>query len=277
MHRLQAPRAGNELTMIPQIDSPVVIDQKLARQHNPCILEEEDFGIYDMPTHNILETQKRCTCSSTCSLRFTRDYHQDYTDDKQQTADYFSKMKPVLQPGDDLEQPSEEDEILLPYYVFGFVLRSRRWAKLHVSNIEDIEYNSSFEKLVLPRGHTKTIKALVQDHSRGPKSEKDSQDVEVTMDLVKGKGKGLIILLHGAPGVGKTSTAECIADFTKRPLYPITCGDIGSVAELVEENLQKAFQLAHKWGCVLLLDEAEYVRHFALSMKMSLTTSSAYS
>jgi len=64
-------------------------------------------------------------------------------------------------------------------------------------------------------------------------------------------------LLHGEPGVGKTSTAETIADFTKRPLYPITCGDIGSQAEKVEENLERTFQLAHKWGCVLLLDEAE--------------------
>lgn len=70
-------------------------------------------------------------------------------------------------------------------------------------------------------------------------------------------GKGVIILLHGEPGVGKTSTAECIADYTSRPLYPITCGDIGETADDVESNLEKTFQLAHKWGCVLLLDEAE--------------------
>lgn len=70
-------------------------------------------------------------------------------------------------------------------------------------------------------------------------------------------GKGVIILLHGEPGVGKTSTAECIADYTSRPLYPITCGDIGETADEVERNLEKTFQLAHKWGCVLLLDEAE--------------------
>ena len=80
------------------------------------------------------------------------------------------------------------------------------------------------------------------------------------MDLVRGKGKGLIILLHGAPGVGKTSTAECVADHTKRPLFPITCGDIGETAEKVEASLESSFQLAHRWGCVLLLDEAEYVR-----------------
>ncbi|KAJ5999284.1 hypothetical protein N7451_007094 [Penicillium sp. IBT 35674x] len=73
----------------------------------------------------------------------------------------------------------------------------------------------------------------------------------------QGKGKGLIILLHGEPGVGKTSTAECVADHTKRPLFPVTCGDIGDNAEFVEKNLERNFQLAHKWGCVLLLDEAD--------------------
>lgn len=57
--------------------------------------------------------------------------------------------------------------------------------------------------------------------------------------------------------MGKTSTAECVADNTKRPLFPITCGDIGDTATDVEKNLESSFQLAHKWGCVLLLDEAD--------------------
>ncbi len=36
-------------------------------------------------------------------------------------------------------------------------------------------------------------------------------------------------------------------------------GDIGETAETVEERLENHFQLAHHWGCVLLLDEAELV------------------
>ncbi|OJJ46459.1 hypothetical protein ASPZODRAFT_32962, partial [Penicilliopsis zonata CBS 506.65] len=77
-------------------------------------------------------------------------------------------------------------------------------------------------------------------------------------DVVRGKGKGLIILLHGSPGVGKTSTAECVAAHTGRPLFPITCGDLGGTsAQEVEENLERFFELAMKWGCVLLLDEAD--------------------
>lgn len=77
------------------------------------------------------------------------------------------------------------------------------------------------------------------------------------MDLVKGKGKGLVILLHGLPGVGKILTAETVAAHTGRPLYPITCGDIGETARDVQLNLEHHFRLAHKWGCVLLLDEAD--------------------
>jgi SpoVK/Ycf46/Vps4 family AAA+-type ATPase len=68
----------------------------------------------------------------------------------------------------------------------------------------------------------------------------------------------LIILLHGVPGVGKTSTAECVAASTPRPLFPITCGDIGaSSAQEVEESLEGYFELARKWGCMLLLDKAD--------------------
>jgi SpoVK/Ycf46/Vps4 family AAA+-type ATPase len=77
-------------------------------------------------------------------------------------------------------------------------------------------------------------------------------------DVVKGTGKGLIILLHGAPGVGKTSTAECVAANAGRPLFPVTCGDLGTeTAQEVEENLEKFFALARRWNYVLLLDEVD--------------------
>ena len=36
-----------------------------------------------------------------------------------------------------------------------------------------------------------------------------------------------------------------------------TTGDIGYRPDEVETKLDKLFNLAHKWGCVLLLDEAD--------------------
>jgi signal recognition particle GTPase len=65
--------------------------------------------------------------------------------------------------------------------------------------------------------------------------------IQNRIDMMQSSGRGLIILLHGVPGVGKTSTAgkqskrkgwvqtlileqECVAANTGRPLFPITCG-----------------------------------------------------
>lgn len=65
------------------------------------------------------------------------------------------------------------------------------------------------------------------------------------------------ILLISCSGVGKTSTAECVAAANGKPLLPITCGDLGLSPKDVEENLEFHFRLAQSWDCVLLLDEAD--------------------
>jgi hypothetical protein len=51
--------------------------------------------------------------------------------------------------------------------------------------------------------------------------------------------------------------AECIAEFTGRPLLSLTCGDLGNNETSVEEHLSKWFKLAERWGAVMLLDEAD--------------------
>ncbi len=114
--------------------------------------------------------------------------------------------------------------------------------------------NPGFDDLVIFDEYKKIVKALVTSHALGSGPDRRERQ---QMDLIRGKGKGLIILLHGVPGVGKTSTAESVASYTGRPLFPITCGDIGQTASDVEKNLEATFLLARKWGCVLLLDEAD--------------------
>lgn len=76
-------------------------------------------------------------------------------------------------------------------------------------------------------------------------------------DLIGNKGNGLIMLLYGPPGTGKTFTAESVAEIAKKPLYAVTCGDIGTKPEQVEKYLQSVFYLGKIWNCVVLLDEAE--------------------
>ena len=76
---------------------------------------------------------------------------------------------------------------------------------------EIVEQDEGFSSLVLPRGHKETLLALVETHSKGSKLVSQQKSAERQIDLVRGKGKGLTILLRGEPGVGKTSTAECVA------------------------------------------------------------------
>lgn len=64
----------------------------------------------------------------------------------------------------------------------------------------------------------------------------------------------IVILLHGPPGTGKTLTAESVAEFSKRPLYRLTSGDIGTDPEMVEKSLEHIFYLGSIWkagSCLL--------------------------
>lgn len=96
---------------------------------------------------------------------------------------------------------------------------------------------------------SKTKNAANEDHRSAP--------TPWTADFVENKGKGLVFLLHGKPGVGKTYTAECIAQYVQRPLLTVTCADIGVGPSEVEENLRGWFKKARSWDAIMLLDEAD--------------------
>lgn len=149
---------------------------------------------------------------------------------------------------------AEDELMLLPSRVMGYVLRERIFAPLDLRYLSNVSADpEGFNDLELPGGHKEMVQALVREHFQGKSSESGQEDY----DIIAGKGRGLIILLHGVPGVGKTSTAECVAAFTGRPLFPITCGDLGTTATSVEDSLRDKFHLASTWNCVLLLDEAD--------------------
>ncbi|KAL3443418.1 P-loop containing nucleoside triphosphate hydrolase protein [Aspergillus insuetus] len=144
--------------------------------------------------------------------------------------------------------PSVEFQLLLPATIPGFGFHDKKWINLLVEQIQEIEWNAeAFKHLVLKSTKKELIEALVDKHTAAS----DSNDV------IQGKGNGLILLLHGGPGTGKTLTAESVAELTCKPLYRVTCGDIGTNAEDVERYLESVLYLGTIWQCVVLLDEAD--------------------
>jgi hypothetical protein len=76
-------------------------------------------------------------------------------------------------------------------------------------------------------------------------------------DLIRGKHGGVVILAHGGPGVGKTLTAEVYAEETRRPLYVLELGELGTNVAGVEKNLGRVFARVARWNAVLQFDECE--------------------
>jgi len=76
-------------------------------------------------------------------------------------------------------------------------------------------------------------------------------------DVIAGKGKGIIVLLCGPPGVGKTLTAESIAEEMKVPLYMMSARDLGFDFKHIEPKLQTVMEIVTRWKAILLIDEAD--------------------
>lgn len=118
-----------------------------------------------------------------------------------------------------------------------------------IDRVSEFEWNeTAFESLVMEKTLKKTMFRLVTAHSSR------TSDFD---DFVKGKGKGLIGLLQGPPGSGKTLTAEAIAETAKMPLYMVSSGALGAGPMEIHINLTKILHLAAHWKAVLLLDEAD--------------------
>ena len=116
------------------------------------------------------------------------------------SRNFISGMK-VYHSGTEANSSLSDEELMICYpWLPGFSLELKKWAQFSVANITEIVYNDkAFESLVLPDKQKKLISSLMerQDHQQD-----DGFD-----DLIQGKGRGLIFLLHGPPGVGKTYTA----------------------------------------------------------------------
>jgi hypothetical protein len=151
------------------------------------------------------------------------------------------------------------DYAILPRRVLAYVLRERKFARLDVQAIQQQTQcrRATLDDIKMKASHRTIIRSTVSSHFDKKEKERNHDIPVYQPDVIQGKGKGVVILLHGAPGVGKTCTAEAVASENEKPLFPITCGDLGVSPHTVEKTLKDIFRYAHLWDCVLLLDEAD--------------------
>lgn len=161
------------------------------------------------------------------------------------------KMDEICGPDEQTDREFTEEELLIASpVVLGFAFSEKLWLEFTVSGIRDIEWNEgAFDSLVLPDNQKTIVKALVESHTFHA-----AQNID---DVIQGKGRGLVAVLHGPPGTGKTLTAEGIAELLRCPLYMVSAGELGTNPRELESELNKILDIAHSWGAVLLLDEAD--------------------
>ncbi|GME40379.1 hypothetical protein BDV95DRAFT_572261 [Neofusicoccum parvum] len=186
----------------------------------------------------------------------------------------YSKINPLTAKG-----LTEHQYFICDRRVEAFLFKHREWRDLDISGIKPARYDKNILDTLVLEPHVKNmIQSLTAKYLKGLHAEEakersldeqgkaldlgPSDETAWSADFVKGKGEGLIFLLHGKPGVGKTYTAECIAANAERPLLTLTCADIGTDPSLIEATLMRWFKRARSWNAIMLIDEADiYMEH----------------
>ncbi|KAK3705883.1 hypothetical protein LTR37_013036 [Vermiconidia calcicola] len=144
---------------------------------------------------------------------------------------------------------TDEQKMMCTPLVRGYALKEKMWLNFFVNAVQDISFSTkAFDSLVLQNNQ----KELVRGFTATQHSYQSQFD-----DVIQGKGRGIILLLCGPPGVGKTLTAESVAEDMKVPLYMMSAGDLGLDPRHVESKLQGILDMCTRWNAILLLDEAD--------------------
>lgn len=106
----------------------------------------------------------------------------------------------------------DEQYLLCPPRVLGYILRDKQWAQLQVSELGGIPDNSANDswttRLKLADGEKtkRMISDLVKGHGSSDSSQDDGLEVD---DIIARKGKGLVMLLYGkTPMVSETANSK---------------------------------------------------------------------
>ncbi|KAK3069626.1 hypothetical protein LTR53_011892 [Teratosphaeriaceae sp. CCFEE 6253] len=253
------------------VDGRVVVDTKTSHRLNA----NYSFTVNAFKSHEDKQAKRR-------------NIHADlYNDDANaETLDLIPEETLELDPLTDAQC------LLANAMVRGFSFAEKRWFDFFVDRLGPAAWDAEcFNKLVLPPAQKGLVQALVATHTKQsvafddivkgkgkglivptPQASHrcqinlgaraglvtvDAPALHVTRAATAADKDALPMVLHGPPGVGKTLTAETVAEFCERPLYMVSSGDLGTNAGQLDHHLTRILDMASTWKAVLLIDEAD--------------------
>lgn len=211
------------------VNSRIIIDSAASMRYNNKVTLEY-FGAEDQPETVFPDQADEMLVDEDCVvLDNLDDGSSKAISGKRPTAN--EKSKSVL---------TTEQLLLTDAKLRGYSLRDKRWMNFYIDFIQDIAWNEdALDSLVAPQEQKDLILAFAETQSK-----KNTR----FDDFIQGKGKGIIMLLSGPPGVGKTLTAESVAECMKVPLYSIGAAELGSKPNTLEKKLEDILVMCAKWN-----------------------------
>jgi hypothetical protein len=176
------------------------VAEALSFSRNKTFLGEDDeFPLQSVPVSLLPSRVKKLPNTPQVKSRIMVDAKTFTSERPSHKPTFSTQSKPINTKNEDHLRLSDDDLMICNHLIPGFALAEKRWCYFHVDQTRDVDFNSrAFESLLLPQDQKDMIYSLVNIHS----------DQRVAFDdVIKGKGKGMIFLLHGVPGVGKALTA----------------------------------------------------------------------
>ncbi|CAG1985039.1 unnamed protein product [Fusarium graminearum] len=149
-----------------------------------------------------------------------------------------------------IHEVEDPELFLMPPFLMGYSMDRKDWCRYLVDNIKDIAWKGdAWSSLILQPEQKSVLEALVMSHEYPSNARNHPEQ----------KGKGLVVLLHGSPGSGKTMSAEAAAEMAHKPLLTTSMSDLSQTGSpwMFERNLQDLLQFATTWKAIVLFDEAD--------------------